>query len=200
MIFTNIDYFIIVLSLLSGLVFIFLGLEKLHKFYFGVIIGFLFFIVANLYIKALQSPECFKMSVPPDSSFLLLNKSFILGFLSLFIPIFGISLTVSEFISFKVYDNKIGSFVFGSLVPYFLLSIFSYINTNAIVLISYVSDIFDILSNISNISFYLEKNSYLSLYILVFLVSFRITFWLFISFTIYIINEVKKGTKKDKGN
>lgn len=198
--FTNIDYFIIVLSLLSWLVFIFLWLEKLHKFYFWVIIGFLFFIVANLYIKALQSPECFKMSVPPDSSFLLLNKSFILWFLSLFVPIFWISLTVSEFISFKVYDNKIWSFVFWSLVPYFLLSIFSYINANSIVLISYVSDIFDILSNISNISFYLEKNSYLSLYILVFLVSFRIIFWLFISFTVYIIWEIKKWTKKDKWN
>jgi hypothetical protein len=196
--FTNIDYFIIVLSLLSGLIFIFLWLEKLHKFYFWVIVWFLFFIVANLYIKALQSPECFKMSVPPDSSFLLLNKWFILWFLSLFVPIFWILLTVSEFISFKVYDNKFGAFIFWILVPYFVLSIFSYINTSSIVLITYINDIFDILSSISNISLHLEKNSYLSLYILVFLVSFRIIFWIFISFVVYIINEMKKWSKKDK--
>lgn len=196
--FTNIDYLLIVISLLSGLGFIFLWLERLHKFYFWLIIWFLFFIVANIYIKALQSPECFKMSVAPDSSFLLLNKWFILWFLSLFVPIFGILLASSEFISFKVYENKLWSFLFWILAPYFLLSIFSYINSNSIVLITYINDIFDILSVNSNIASHLENNDYLSLYILVFLVTFRITFWVFISFMVYIIWEIKKSTKKTK--
>lgn len=196
MFFTNIDYFILVISLLSGLLFIFLGLEKLHKFYFWVIIGFLFFIVANIYIKALQSPECFKMVVP-DTSFLLLNKSFILSFLTLFIPIFWIVITISDFISFKVYDNKLWAFVFWIIVPYFILSIFSYIHINSIVPISYINDIFSILSSISNIVIYIRDHSYLSLYILTFLVSFRIIFWIFISFVIYIINEIKSSRKKD---
>ena len=198
MIFTNIDYFIIVLSLLSWLVFVFLWLEKLHKFYFWLIIWFLFFIVANLYIKALQSPECFKMVVP-DTSFLLLNKSFILSFLTLFIPIFWIMLTVSDFISFKVYDNKLWSFVFWIIAPIFLLTIFAYVKINSIVPIIFVNDIMFSLWELSNIVVYIKDNSYLSLYILTFLVSFRIGFWIFISFIIYIINEVKKWVKKDKG-
>lgn len=195
---TNIDYFIIVVSLLSGLVFIFLWLEKLHKFYFWVIIGFLFFIITNLYIKALQSPECFKMIIPAeDTSFLLLNKSFILSFLTLFIPVFWILLTISEFISFKVYDNKLWSFAFWTIVPFFLLTIFSYIKTNSIVSISYINDLLAMLSWISNIAVYIIEKSHLSLYILLFLVSFRIIFWILISFTIYIINEIKSSKKKD---
>lgn len=196
MFFTNIDYFILVISLLSWLLFIFLGLEKLHKFYFWVIIWFLFFIVVNIYIRALQSPECFKMIVP-DTSFLLVNKTFILSFLTLFIPIFWVAITISDFISFKVYDNKLGSFAFWIVVPFFLLSIFSYIKINAIVPITYVNDIFSILSWVSNIVVYLKDRSYLSLYILFFLVSFRIIFWIFISFVIYIINEIKSSKKKE---
>ncbi len=195
--FTNIDYFIIVISLLSGLSFIFLWLEKLHKFYFGIIIGFLFFIVTNLYIKALQSPECFKLVVH-NSSFLLLNKSFILSFLTLFIPIFWVVLAISDFITFKVYDNKLGAFIFWTAVPFFVLSIFAYIRVNSIVPILFVNDLFWFLWNISNIIIYLKDRTYLSLYMLFFLVSFRIFFWIFISFFVYIINEVKKWIKKDK--
>ncbi len=193
--FTNIDYFIIVISLLSGLSFIFLWLEKLHKFYFWVIIWFLFFIVANLYIKALQSPECFKLVVH-NSSFLLLNKSFILSFLTLFIPVFGIILTISDFITFKVYNNKLGSFSFWIAIPFFLLSIFAYIRVNSVVPIWFVNDLFWFLWNISNIIIYLKDRTYLSLYILFFLVSFRIFFWIFVSFLVYIIAEIKKWGKK----
>ncbi|MFA5916649.1 MAG: hypothetical protein WC850_00260 [Candidatus Gracilibacteria bacterium] len=194
MFFTNTDYFILILSLLSGLIFILLGLEKLHKFYFGIIIGFLFFIVANLYIKALQSPECFKLVVH-NSSFLLLNKSFILSFLTLFIPVFGIILTLSDFITFKVYDNKLGAFIFGIAIPFFVLSIFAYIRVNSVVPISFVNDLFGFLGNISNIIIYLKDRTYLSLYMMFFLVSFRIFFWIFISFLVYIIGEIKKGSK-----
>lgn len=196
MIFTNIDYFIIVLSLLSGLTFIFLWIEKLHRFYFWIIVWFIFFVLTNLYIKMLWHPEVFNIVVP-DSSFLILNKGFILSFLAAFIPVFWIILILSEFISFKVSDNKWASFLFWMLVPFFLLSIFIYISVNSIVVISFVDDLLSFLSDISNIVVFLTEKSYLSLYLLVFLVSFRITFWIIISFLVYLSRELYKSIKSE---
>jgi hypothetical protein len=135
--------------------------------------------------------------VIPDTSFLLLNKSFILSFLTLFVPVFWVTLALSDFITFKVYDNKLGSFIFWVIAPVFLLSIFSYIKINSIVPIVFINDILSTMSSISNIVVYIKDHSYLSLYILSFLVTFRIVFWVFISFVIYIINEIKKWSKKD---
>nr|MDD3719832.1 hypothetical protein [Candidatus Gracilibacteria bacterium] len=197
---TNTDYFILVLSLLSGLFFIFLGLEKLHRFYFGIIIGFILFITMNLHIKLLILPNVvLKDIIIPDSGFLLENKKFILSFLTSFIPIFGIILLLTDFISFKVYDNKIASFIFGLLFPFFFLSILSYIHLNSAIDISFIKDFF-VFSDSSFIISYFDERAYLALYLLFFLIFFRLIFWFIVSFIIYISKQFYSSYKTDSND
>lgn len=195
--FTNIDYFILVVSLLSWLFFILLWLEKLHRFYFGIIIWFILFITMNLHIKLLDIPNTIlKDIIIPDSSFLLENKKFILSFLVSFIPVFWVILLLSEFITFKVYDNKLASFIFWILFPFFFLSILSYIHINSSVDISFIKDFFTLRDSSIIISYFWDR-AYLALYLLFFLIFFRLIFWFIVSFVVYISKQFYTSYKTD---
>ncbi len=195
--FSNIDYFILVISLLSGLFFIFLWLEKLHKFYFGVIIGFILFMIVNLHIKLIEIPNTvLKNIIIPESWFLISNKSFILSFLTFLIPVFWLILLSNNFLSFKVSDNKLASFLFGLFFPFFFISILVYISFNSAVEISYIKDFFDNFWN-STLVWYFSDNSYLALYFLFFIIFFRVIFWIFISFLTYLSKQFYSNYKSD---
>lgn len=195
---TNIDYFIIVFSLFSWLLFIFLWLEKLHKFYFGIILGFILFIVMNLHLKLLIQPNIVLNNVViQDSWFLLNNKTFILSFLATLIPIFWFLILFSDFISFKVYENKLASFIFWIFFPFFIISIFSYIFINSATTIAFLKDFFTVFDT-SNIINYFKDRSYLALYLLFFLIFFRLIFWILVSFIIYIFKQFYSSYKSEQ--
>lgn len=195
--FSNIDYFIFVISLLSGLFFIFLWLEKLHRFYFGIIVWFILFIILNQHIKLIEMPSAIiKNIIVPDNWFLVSNKSFILSFLTFFIPIFWFIFLLSEFISFKVSDNKLASFLFGLFFPFFFISILVYIFFNSVIEISFIKDFF-IFSKDSVLINYFKDNSIFALYFLFFLIFFRIWFWVIVSLLIYISKQFYGSYKID---
>lgn len=195
---SNIDYFILVISLLSGLFFIFLWLEKLHRFYFGIIVWFILFIILNQHIKLIEIPNTIiKNIIVPDNWFLVSNKSFILSFLTFFIPIFWFIFLLSEFISFKVSDNKLASFLFGLFFPFFFISILVYIFFNSVIEISFIKDFF-IFSKDSVLINYFKDNSIYALYFLFFLIFFRIWFWIVVSFLLYISKQFYGTYKADE--
>ncbi len=191
MLLTNIDYFIIVLSVLSGLIFIVFWVEKLHRFYFWFIIWFLFFILINLHIRLLAS-------VWDKTSFLIVNHSFILSFISVFIPILWFVLLVTDYISFKVRNNLLISFIFWLIFPVFFISLFSYIYAHSYWEISFLKDFFVYFSTKSIIISHFRLNPIYAIYFLYFLILFRLFLWLFLSLIIYIINEIKYAIKKEK--
>lgn len=196
--YSNIDYFILVISLLSWLFFIFLWLEKLHRFYFGVIIWFILFIIVNLHIKLLDIPTTvLKNIIIPESSFLLSNKSFILSFLTFLIPVFWFVLLLSDFISFKVSDNKLASFLFWLFFPFFFISILVYVFFNSAVSIGFIKDFFGTFSDSVLMNYFMD-NSYLALYLLFFVIFFRLLFWVIISFLIYFSKQFYSSYKVDK--
>lgn len=186
----NIDYFIIVLSLLSGLTFLLLWLEKLHKFYFWLIIWFLFFIVTNSHIRLLAASW-------DKTSFLYANHSFILSFLVVIIILLWILLLSTDYISFKVKNNIFVSFIFWLIVPFFFLSILSYTYANSFWIIWFLKDFFDYFKNSFIIS-YLRIRPIIAIYFLYFLILFRLFFWIFLSVIIYIVTELKKAIKTEK--
>lgn len=202
----NSDYLIIVLSIFFWLTFLLLWLEKLHKFYFWLIMWFFFFVITNLHIKLLtteSSTDTTKniwSSILSNSSFFLTNKSFILSALVIFIFVLWFMLLSSNFISFNVKNNKLTSMLFWALIPFFLISMLVYIWTNSVVTISFISDFFSFLNDSFFVS-YLQEMPYLCLYFIYFLIFFRLFFRILVSFLIYMLKEIKKEWKKsDKGS
>ncbi|MDQ7022380.1 MAG: hypothetical protein Q9M97_02430 [Candidatus Gracilibacteria bacterium] len=73
------DIFIIIIGLISSGLFYYFGTEKLYRFYFGIIMGFLLFLVFNLQVKLF---EIGGGVIGGWEEFLVSNKDFILGLFS----------------------------------------------------------------------------------------------------------------------
>jgi len=198
---TNLDYFILAFSVFFWLIFFLLWLEKLHKFYFWLIMWFFFFIITNLHIKVLSTESSIQnwkniwSSILSDWSFFLVNKSFILSFSTFFIFVLWIMLISSDIISFNVKNNKLTSLLFWLLLPFFIISILVYVYLNSFVPVSYVTDFFNFFSDSFFVS-YLSDKPYLSLYFVYILIWFRLFFRVFVSFLIYLLNEIRKERKQ----
>lgn len=188
------DYIIFVVCILFGVTFLFYGTERVYRFYLGMIIGFLIFLVCNLEIRVLQLESWVVLHVWQD--FLLKNQDFVLTFSSVMIPVFGFFFALQPRESV---DNKVISLVFGMIIPIFLVGIFSFIFTNMVVEMQYLKDILSFFTGSSIYEFFLESPRYV-LYLLFFIIFWRLVInfvlWIF-QLIISQIDEQKDKKEED---
>ncbi len=192
---SKIDYFFIVFSLFTWWLFVLIWIEKLYKFYFWIILAFFLFIITNLHIKVLWSSNIWTIEFK-DTSFLLKNKSFILSFLTTMIPFLWIFMYSTDFISFKVVNNRWFSFIIWWILPFFILSIFVYIWVNSVVPISFLVDLFKWFENTFFFDFF-SVRSYFAIYFLFFVLFFRIGIFIFVWLWVYVFNKFYISLKED---
>lgn len=168
----NQDIIILSLCLLSAVIFVFLGNNRLFKFLFWVILWFLLFFIANLEIKLLTLSN---ISVASNvfENFILKNKDFILSFLTCMIPIFWVFLAINESISIKVRWGVYVSILLWGILPIFLLGLFLYILTYSSLPLWFLSDILSIFSG-SFIFDFLKNNLHFVIYFLLFIIFYKI--------------------------
>gem|GEM_PF-5886423 len=119
------DYILIFIALGVGVVFAFLGANILYKFYLGIIIGFLLFLVFNSQIDLLEN--LYIRELNPFQNFLVKNKEFVLGSSILSIPLLGILSAANKSFSFNGKDNALLLLTFGMMLPFIFVALLSYI-------------------------------------------------------------------------
>ena len=130
------DIILIFIWLLSGVLFSYLWTDRLYRFYFGLIMGFLLFLVFNLQIKLVGLSWWIDLSW--WQSFLVWNKQSVLWFFTFMIPIFWF---LFAFIDSEVKSNKVFSLLFWFLLPLFLLWVLWYVLTHSSVELSFLKDL-----------------------------------------------------------
>lgn len=186
------DYIIFIVCILFGVTFLFYGTERVYRFYLGMIIGFLLFLVANLEIRVLQLESWVVPHVWQD--FLLKNQDFVLTLSSAMIPVFGFFFALQPRESV---DNKVISLVFGMIIPIFLVGIFSFIFTNMVVEMQYLTDILSFFTGSSIYEFFLESPRYV-LYLLFFIIFWRLVINFVLGVFQLIISEIDEQKDKKK--
>lgn len=154
------DISIIISCLVTAWIFSVLWTDRLYRFYFGLIIGFLLFLVFNLQIKIVWfSWTWFWLS--GWESFLVKNKQSILWFFTFMIPIFWF---LFAFIDSEIKSNKVFSLLFWFLLPSFLLGVFGYVFKDSAVPLDFLNNfvsffkdsrIFDVLQNAPKLIFWM---------------------------------------------
>jgi hypothetical protein len=195
------DILLIIIAIFSALIFNFLGTEKLYRFYFGIIMWFLLFLVFNLQV------QLFEISWEIDNgwkNFLVWNKDFVLWFFSLMIPIFW---ALFAFINSDIKSNKLFSLLFWFFLPLFLVWIFGYILMNSAVSLDFLKSIFWFFNN-SSIFNFLQKTPVLIFWLLLLIIFWRYLFAIIIAFILYVskllVAEIKdlnwENKQIEKGN
>lgn len=182
------DILLIIIAIFSALIFNFLGTEKLYKFYFGIIMWFLLFLVFNLQVQLFELWGWINWWW---KEFLVWNKNFVLWFFSLMIPVFWL---LFSFINSDIKSNKLFSLLFWFFLPLFILWIFAYILLNSAVSLDFLNSIFNWFNN-SLIFNFLQKTPVLIFGLLLLILFWRYLFAIIISFILYIskllIAEIK---------
>ena len=195
------DILLIIIAIFSALIFNFLGTEKLYKFYFGIIMWFLLFLVFNLQVQLFELWGWINWWW---KEFLVWNKNFVLWLFSLMIPVFWL---LFSFINSDIKSNKLFSLLFWFFLPLFILWIFAYILLNSAVSLDFLNSIFNWFNN-SLIFNFLQKTPVLIFGLLLLILFWRYLFAIIISFILYIskllIAEIKdlnwENKQEEKGN
>ncbi|MDQ7010006.1 MAG: hypothetical protein Q9M94_06985 [Candidatus Gracilibacteria bacterium] len=191
------DIFIIIIGLISSGLFYYFGTEKLYRFYFGIIMGFLLFLVFNLQVKLF---EIGGGVIGGWEEFLVSNKDFILGLFSFLIPVFGILFTV---IDSDLKSNKLFSLLFGFFLPLFILGIFGYILLNSAVNLSFLENIFGFFTN-SFIFTFLQDSPKIIFFLLLLIIFWKYIFILIVAllkhFAELILYEIRELSGKKEEN
>jgi len=194
------DILIIVIAILSSAIFYFLWTEKLYRFYFGIIMWFLLFLVFNFQIKLFEISGWTKWWW---EEFLVWNKDFVLGFFSLMIPIFW---WLFAFLHSDLKSNRVFNILFWFLLPLFLLWIFWYITLNSAVKLDFLANIFW-LFNKSYIFSFLQHSPKIIFWLILLIIFWKYIFKIIIAFLYYLaknlleeINELRweKKTQKEE--
>lgn len=174
------DIILIFVWLLSGVLFSYLWTDRLYRFYFGLIMGFLLFLVFNLQIKLVQLG--WWIDISGWQSFLVANKETVLWFFTFMIPIFGF---LFAFIDSEIKSNKVFSLLFWFLLPLFLLWVLWYVMTHSSVELSFLKDL---LSNFktSKIFDILQKAPKLIFGLLLIIIFWKYIFAIILSFLWYL--------------
>jgi len=182
------DILLILIAIISSGIFYFLWTEKLYRFYFGIIMWFLLFLVFNLQIKLF---ELGWWVTGWWSNFLVNNKDFILWFFSLLIPIFW---WLFAFMDSDLKSNKVFSLLFWFFLPLFLLWIFAYILLNSAVNLDFLKSIFWIFKD-SSIFNFLQDSPKIIFWLLLIIIFWRYIFIIIIALLWYfaklILSEIK---------
>lgn len=183
------DFVIGVSVILSAIVFCFLWDGKIHKIYFGLIIGFLLFLVFNTQISFLE--------ITPDKDFtafqifLLENKELVLSLSIVFIPLFSLIFLINTSISFHVKNNILLSMLFWGFLPLFSLILFSYVEKHSYISFPFITDISRFFYN-STVYDFFSHNTWFAIIGLLFLLFYRSIFLLLVAFITYIYNILKQ--------
>ena len=174
------DIILIFVWLLSGVLFSYLWTDRLYRFYFGLIMWFLLFLVFNLQIKLVGLGWWIDLSW--WQNFLVANKQTILWFFTFMIPIFWF---LFAFIDSEVKSNKVFSLLFWFLLPLFLLWVLWYVLTHSSVELSFLKDL---LSNFktSKIFDILQKAPKLIFGLLLIIIFWKYIFAIILSFLWYL--------------
>ncbi len=164
------DFSILSIWIIFGILFLFLGTDKLYKFYIWLIVGFLLYLVFNFKISLLEywNPADFSAF----ENFLVSNKDFVLGCLTWLIPLLWFLFWV---FSNPLRDSKIFSFVLWLLAPIFGLWILAYIANSSVIELWFLTDFMNSMRN-SNILNLFQANSGFIFYLLLFLLFWRFIF------------------------
>ena len=186
------DIILIFTWLLSWALFSYLGTDRLYRFYFGIILGFLLFLVFNLQIKLIQIGWWQGFSWWQD--FLYSNKDWLLWFFTFMIPIFGF---LFAFIDSEIKSNKVFSLLFWFLLPLFVLWVLWYVLSHSTVDLWMLESI---LSNFKDSKIFdmLQKAPKLIFGLLLIIIFWKYIFAILISFLWYLarlitseINDLK---------
>ncbi len=193
---TNRDFVILGFSLISAIVFAFIWNDKLFKFYFGVIIGFLLFLVFNSQIIAISF---LKDSISLDSwqSFLSKNQSFVLSFFTCMIPVFWLFFTLNNTIHLSLWKSLIQSIIFWVFLLPFLLGIFVYIDKNSFLSLQFLKDILSFIDP-SGIKSFFQGNAHLVFMFLLFILFYKMIFWFFLFIFSSIFSSLAAAAKKSQ--
>ncbi len=173
------DILIIILAIISSGIFYFLWTEKLYRFYFGIIMWFLLFLVFNLQVKLFEVSGWIKWWW---EEFLVWNKKNVLWFFSLMIPIFW---WLFVFLDWDLKSNKLFSLLFGFFLPLFLFWLFWYILLNSAINLDFLNNIFWYFND-SYIFDLLQKAPKIIFWLLIIIIFWKIIFRIIIAFLAYI--------------
>lgn len=172
------DFAILSTSIIFAVLFLFLGTDKLYKFYLGLIMGFLLYLVFNLKITLLEYSDPLDFSA--FESFLFWNKDFVLSLLTWFIPLLWFLFWV---FSNPLSNNKIFSLLLGLLAPIFWLALLAYIWQSSVIDLWFINDFMRVMQHSSIIDLF-KNNSHYIFYIILFLL-----FWRFIFILLFAVLE-----------
>jgi hypothetical protein len=173
------DILIVIIAIVSSGIFYFLWTEKLYRFYFGIIMWFLLFLVFNLQVKLFEVSGWISWWW---EEFLVWNKNFVLWFFSIMIPVFWF---LFAFLDWDLKSNKLFSLLFGFFLPLFLLWLFWYILLNSAINLDFLNNVFWFFNN-SYIFDLLQKAPKIIFGLLIIIIFWKIIFRIIISFLAYI--------------
>lgn len=185
------DVIVIVVGLLFAWIFSYLWTEKLYRFYFGIILWFLLFLVFNLQIKLASGALDIDVLSGWDR-FLLAYKETLLGFWAIMIPIFWF---LFAFIDSELKSNKLFSILFGFFLPLFILGIFGYILLHSSVELGILKEILWVFGD-SKIFETLQKAPKLIFGLLLIIIFWKYIFAMILSFLGYISKLIAAEIKE----
>jgi hypothetical protein len=192
------DILIIFIWILSAWIFNYLGTERLYRFYFGIIMWFLLFLVFNLQIKLFEISWWITWWW---EEFLVWNKENVLWFFSLMIPVFWWLFT---FLDWDLKSNKLFSLLFWFFLPLFILWIFWYILINSSIELEFLKNIFTIFDT-SYIFDLLQKAPKLIFWLLIIIIFWKYIFafilaiiWHLAKVIVAEIKELKEKKEEEK--
>jgi hypothetical protein len=173
------DILLIIVWVFSAVIFTYLGTERLYRFYFGIIMWFLIFLVFNLQVKLFEVSGWLNWSW---EELLVSNKEMILWFFSVMIPIFWALFT---FLDWDLKSNKLFSLLFWFFLPLFILWIFWYVLINSSIEINFLKNFF-LFFDTSYIFNILQKAPKLIFWLIIIIIFWKFIFSIIIIFLAYI--------------
>lgn len=197
---TDKDFIIIALCILSAGIFGFLWADKLFKFYFWAIIGFLLFLVFNSEVWLVQILKIWPEPLDNWQNFLAKNGRFVLSFFACMIPLFWLFFALNKDIYLSVKKSFLQSILFWIFLPFFILWCFVYALKNSALELGFLKDLLSFFDG-SFIKTFFEVSPYVIFYILLFILFYKMIFtfciWLLSMIFTYIVNEIRKRRWED---
>lgn len=190
---TDKDFILLWFSVIIAWVFWLLGADKLFKFYFGIIIGFLLFLVFNsevwLVLVLKWNPEIVLNSW---QDFLSKNATFMLGFFTCMIPVFWLFFALNNDIHLAVRKSFLQSILFGLILPIFVFGIFVYVMKNSVIPLQFLKDILWLLDG-AFLKTYFEESPHIVFFFLVFILFYKMVFSFIVLLFAALYNAIKKS-------
>ncbi len=183
------DYIIIFSALSSGVLFLLFWESMLYKYYLWVIVAFLLYLVFNFELQLLDTKSL--ESLNSFETFLRTNKQLVLTLCVIWIPLLGLLSSINQSITFHGRNSKIGVFLFGFLLPIFLIGILAYIGETLFIQLPFLSEILHFLQGSFFYEFFRTHLSTITISVL-FLIFYKSIFLLvhaFCSYVFWIIKE-----------